>query len=168
MKQLKHYSIIGFFFVIVAGSLAHFLYEWTGENKIAGLFTPVSESVWEHMKLLFFPMLLYSIPAVHMLKRNDPCAASAFCFGILAGTVLIPILFYAYTSLLGKSVLPLDIGIFAISTIVAFYAAYRLTLSCKLESITALLCILVAILALCFLLFTYHPPDLFLFAQPSS
>lgn len=168
MKQLKRYALIGIFFVIITGTLAHFLYEWTGGNKIVGLFTPVNESVWEHMKLLFFPMLLYSLPAIQMGKRDCPCAASAFCFGILTGTALIPILFYAYTSLLGKSILPIDIGIFAISVIIAFYAAYQLTLSCRLESLTTLLCILVALLALCFLLFTYHPPDLFLFAQPPS
>lgn len=165
MKQLKRYALIGIFFVIIAGFPAHFLYEWTGKNRLAGLFTPVNESVWEHMKLLFFPMLLYTIPAVRKLKENYPCAAPSFCFGILAGTALIPILFYAYTSLLGKSILPLDIGIFAVSSLIAFYAAYRLTLSCKLESQTTFLCISVTLLALCFLLFTYHPPDIFLFAK---
>lgn len=168
MKQLKRYALIGILFVIITGTLAHFLYEWTGENKIVGLFTPVNESVWEHMKLLFFPMLLYSIPAIQMLRKNNPCAVSSFCFGTLAGTALIPILFYAYTSLLGKSILPLDIGIFIISTVIAFYAACQLTLSCRLQSLTVALCISVMLLALCFLLFTYHPPDLPIFAQPPS
>ena len=63
MKQLKAYTIVGFFFVLILGTLFHFLYEWTNQCYIVGFFAPVSESVWEHMKLLFFPMLLYvSLP----------------------------------------------------------------------------------------------------------
>lgn len=86
-KCLKTYTIIGVFFVLAAGSLAHFLYDWTGSNAIAGLFVPVNESVWEHMKLLFFPMLLYcalehgstgaksaaSFPPYALESQPEPC-----------------------------------------------------------------------------------------------
>lgn len=101
MKQLKHYTINGILFVLVSGSLTHFFYEWSGHNPIVGLFTPVNESIWEHMKLLFFPMLAYSFFMVFKLKADYPCIRSALCFGILAGTLCIPILFYTYTALLG-------------------------------------------------------------------
>ena len=60
MKRLKCFTIAGIFFVLITGSLAHFLYGWSGNNHIVGLFTPVSESIWEHMKLIFFPMLIYT------------------------------------------------------------------------------------------------------------
>lgn len=96
MKQLKCFIIIGIVFVLIAGSLAHFLYDWTGRNDIVGLFTPINESIWEHMKLLFFPMLLYTLLMIFKFKDNRLCIASSFSFGILAGTFLIPILYYAY------------------------------------------------------------------------
>lgn len=55
MNHLKRDTIIGILFVLITGSVSHFLYDWTGKNPVVGLFTPANESIWEHMKLLFFP-----------------------------------------------------------------------------------------------------------------
>ncbi len=102
MKTLKTSMIIGAFFVLVTGTLAHFLYDWSGENPIVGLFTPVNESIWEHMKLLFFPMLLYSAVLVLRFKDKEPCMMCSLCFGNLLGTFLIPVLYYTYTAVLHR------------------------------------------------------------------
>ena len=173
MKQLRRYTIIGIVFVLVTGALSHFLYEWTGNNVIAGLFAPVSESVWEHMKLLFFPMLVYSIFMTFHLKKEYPCIMYALCAGGLAGTWLIPVFFYAYTKILGQNVLILDLGVFLVSTIIAFLIAYKLAGSCKIRfyrcwSYKLLMCILVCVNLICFLLFTYDPPHMELFAEPEE
>lgn len=51
-------------FVLVAaflGTLNHFLYFLSGQSPIIALFCPVNESVWEHLKLLYFPFLFVSI-----------------------------------------------------------------------------------------------------------
>lgn len=167
MKYLKRYTVIGIFFVLITGTFAHFLYNWTGNNHIVGLFTPINESIWEHMKLLFFPMLLYSLIMILKLYRKYSCITSALCFGILMGAFLIPFFYYAYTSILGKNVFILDIGTFILSIAIAFWLSYKLTLSCRLESYTSLLCILVCILFFCFLLFTYHPPMAAVFKDPT-
>jgi len=53
----KKLFIWGFLFMSVIGTLLHFVYEWSGNNSIVRLFAPWNESTWEHMKLLFFPML---------------------------------------------------------------------------------------------------------------
>lgn len=167
MKHLKRFTLIGILFVWIVGSLSHFLYDWTGQNPIVGLFTPVNESVWEHMKLLFFPMLLYFLLVISPRSEDRPCLASAFCFGILAGTFLIPLCYYLYTSILKKDLFLLDIGIFVLSTLAAFWLAYRLSLSCRLKSHTILLTFLVCILFVCFIVFTRRPPALNLFEDPS-
>ena len=156
-KQLKCYIWAGIIFVLITGTLSHFLYEWTNKNVIAGLFTTVNESIWEHMKLVFFPMLIYSSLLISKLKNTYPCIISALCFGILAGTVCIPAFFYSYTFITGKSILIIDLAIFLFSTIIAFFLSYQLTLSCKLQAYTSFLCILVLILFVCFMLFTYRP-----------
>lgn len=167
MKHLKRYTIIGILFVIITGSLAHFLYDWTGNNPIIGLFVPINESAWEHIKLLFFPMLIYSIIMILKFKKIYPCITSALYFGISLGTVLIPTFFYLYTALLGKNTLILDIGTFILSVIIAFWLSYKLTLSCKLEPYTRSLCCFIWILFICFLLFTYHPPSAKIFEDPT-
>lgn len=167
MNQLKGYTIIGVLFVLTVGSLAHFLYDWSGNNPVIGLFTPVNESIWEHMKLLFFPMLLYSAAGVIRFNTEKPCIAYSFFFGNLIGTFLIPVLYYTYSSVLNRDFFVLDILTFVISTITAFYIAYKLTLSCKLRPYAGLIYVLAAILFVCFLFFTYRPPMLKLFDDPS-
>ena len=167
MNKLKCYTIAGIIFVLVTGSLAHFLYDWIGKNAITGLFTPVNESVWEHIKLLFFPMLLYSFFMIYKLKNEYPCIISSLCFGILAGAFFIPVLFYTYTFLLGKDIFILDIAVFILSTMIAFGLSYGLTLSCTLKPYTLLLCSLTAVLFACFVIFTSHPPNHKLFQDPS-
>ncbi len=167
MKQLKFYTIIGVIFVLATGSLAHFLYGWLGNNHMVGLFTPVNESIWEHMKLLFFPMLLYSLFIFYRFKSTYPCVVSSFCFGILTGTWLIPALYYAYTYILGKNIFLLDIGTFLLSTISSFGLSYRLSLSCRLKPYTIILAFLIGVLFACFVIFSYSPPGLKIFRAPA-
>lgn len=166
MNQLKRYTATGTVFVIILGTLAHFFYEWSNNNPIVGLFTPVNESTWEHIKLLFFPMLLFSLIAIPKLKNIYPCITSSLLSGILAGTALIPIIFYTYTGILGYNLLFLDISAFILAVISAFYIAYKLTLSCRMQNYTVLLCIAVGILFICFVVFTFYPPGIALFADP--
>ena len=92
-------TIAGILCVSILGTLLHFTYRWSGRNPLIGLIAPVNESVWEHMKLLFFPMLLFGL--WNLKGVTDACRISAFHAGLLMGTLLIPVLFYAYTSVLG-------------------------------------------------------------------
>ncbi len=168
MNPLKRYTVIGIIFVMIAGTLSHFLYDWLGQPSIVGLVTPVNESVWEHMKLLFFPMLLYSFVMTAKLKGRYPCVRSALCVGLLSGTFLIPVLYYAYTALLLRDVFVLDIAIFLLGIITAFLLAYRLALSCRQKSYGVFWCVLVCLLFFCFLLFSYHPLDFAIFQDPTK
>lgn len=167
MKPLKAYTRTGIVFVIITGSIAHFLYDWSDHALIVGLFTPVNESIWEHMKLLFFPMLLYSLIMILKYRRQYPHIASALFFGLIAGTILIPAFYYAYTSVLGTNYLFGDIGIFILGIVISFWLAYRLTLSHRLESATLVLGLAVGVLLLCFLWFSYHAPHTVIFQDPT-
>lgn len=55
----KIYHWIGIAFVCIVSVPLHFLYEWSGELPAAGLFAPINESIWEHLKLVFWPLLLW-------------------------------------------------------------------------------------------------------------
>ena len=166
MNKLKLYTVIGIVFVSIIGSLAHFVYGWSGENPVAALFFPINESTWEHMKLLFFPMLLYSVFMSSKLKASTPCSTSALLAGILFGTFLIPVFFYTYTGILGMNTLVLDIAVFILSVIFAFCLVYKLTLSCKAAKYNSLLKFLVFLMTLAFWVFTYFPPNIALFYNP--
>lgn len=166
MKHLRQYTIWGIIFVLITGTLAHFLYDWTGNNRIVGLFTPINESIWEHMKLLFFPMLIYSLIMILKFRREYSCITSALSFGILTGALLIPLFYYAYTYILGNNVFIIDISIYILSIVIAFWLSYKLTMSRRLESYTSILGMLVSVLFVCFFVFTYRPPEAVIFQDP--
>lgn len=166
MKTLKAYIISGVLFVSVLGTILHFVYELSGNNFLIGLFTPVNESIWEHTKLIFFPMLLYSVYFKKNMKNKYPCPDSAMISGALLGVLLIIVLFYTYTGIIGFNVAFADISIFYISVITAFYAVYRLTLSCKADKYKLPLQILNILMICLYILFTVYPPEIPLFVSP--
>ena len=62
---MKQRSILwqaaGFALVTFGGTILHFLYDWTGGSILVTPFSGVNESTWEHMKLLFWPLFLFSV-----------------------------------------------------------------------------------------------------------
>ena len=166
MKELRNYIIAGAVFVLIFGTVSHFIYGWSGKNPIVGFLFPVNESTWEHMKLLFFPMLFYTLFAGININCIVTCISSALLLGIFLGSFLIPVIFYTYSGILGYNTLWLDIAVFALSVVFAFYAAYKLTISCRVYSKELGLKILIFLMAASFLVFTYYPPNIGLFANP--
>ena len=166
MKSLKSYMITGIIFVSVLGTLFHFVYEWSGNNFFIGLFTPVNESIWEHTKLLFFPMLIYSLYLQNKNSDQYPCINSAMIAGSLAGSALIIVLFYTYSGIIGFNVAFADILIFFISVIVSFLIVYKKTISCKEDKYSSFLDFLQIVMIFLFIIFTIYSPDIPLFISP--
>lgn len=166
-NKLKHYILVGIFFVLLTGTLLHFVYDWSGNNFIVGLFAPKSESTWEHMKLCFFPMLAYSFYMIKKAAHTYPCVTSAILYGTLLSTFLVPIIFYTYSGILGTHMLLLDLLTFTASVLISFFSVYRFSISCRLHSRKSLLRLLVVITAVCFIIFSCYTPDIGIFAEPS-
>ena len=122
----KYIFISGFLFTSVLGTLSHFFYEWSGDSTFIGLVCPISESAWEHMKLLFFPALLYCFLFKLIYKNAVPNVSLPLLSGILTGTTLIPVFFYTYSGILGFTVVWIDIAIFYLCTGITFSMASKL------------------------------------------
>lgn len=165
-KRLFHYFITGAVFVSVLGTLSHFFYEWSGGNRLIGCFAPVNESTWEHIKLLFFPMLLYTLFAGFRSRREYSCVVPALNAGNLLGSALIPVIFYTYSGILGKDNMIMDILTFYLSVAAAFWAAFKLTLRRRILPYDRILKFCVLTLMLLFILFTFFPPEIALFHSP--
>ena len=166
MKDLKKYIIRGIIFVSLLGTLFHFAYNLSGSNALVGLFAPVNESIWEHTKLIFFPMLIYSIYLNKKIGAQYPCVNSAMAFASLLGVVLIIGLYYTYSGIIGFNIAFVDILIFYISTITAFFAAYKASISCKVHKHYTILWSLQIVLICLFVIFTFFPPNIPLFINP--
>ena len=55
------WQIVETVLIILLGVILHFLYDWAGKNKFVATFSAVNESTWEHLKLAFFPVLLFGV-----------------------------------------------------------------------------------------------------------
>lgn len=144
--------------------MSHFFYEWSNENPFVGLFSPANESVWEHLKLVFFPVLLYTIFEAVVLGKNDRHFLTSRLAGLMAGLLLIPTLFFIYTGFLGRTLLLFDLSIYLLSVLTTFFLSYYLEIHLpSLELSLPVLLFILVFLLLVFFFFTFRPPRLPLF-----
>ena len=167
---MKQRSILwqatGFAAVTFSGTILHFLYDWTGESILVSPFSGVNESTWEHMKLLFWPLFLFAL--IQRLffwdQENYWCVKLT---QILLGLVLIPVLFYTYNGVFGKSPDWINIAIFYISVALVFlferWAFRNDRLQCKHPRIALATICLIGVL---YVVFTFATPQIPLFQDP--
>ncbi len=166
-KSLYLWQFFGFFIVAILGTILHFLYDWTGGNTLVGLFSAINESIWEHMKLLFFPSVIFAVIESIYLGNYFENFWCAKLFGILVGLVAIPILYYTYTGVFGASADWFNILIFFISAALTFYLETKIISGgfiCPLSPIVSK--IILALISLIFIIFTFRPPQIPLFEDP--
>lgn len=83
MATTNKLNFFRFFFISILGVLLHFTYEWSNDNPAVGLFSAVNESTWEHLKLIFFPMLLLTMMEFLWAHIKDkPCRNIIFQQGL--------------------------------------------------------------------------------------
>lgn len=168
-NTLVKWQFAGFLFTAAAGTLLHFLFDWTQQNLLAALFSAVNESVWEHMKLLFFPMFLFAIVQEHLSGEQFPNFWNVKLRGILYGLILIPVLFYTYTGVFGVRIDWINICIFYLADAASYLLETRLLQKRKavlLPSEASLL--LLCLVALLFTILTFYPPSIPLFQDPAT
>ncbi len=166
-KSIPFWQMAGFIFTAILGTLLHFLFDWTGGSVIAALFSAVNESIWEHMKLLFYPVFLFAMAEYRAWGREYPQFWCVKLAGILLGLTLIPVVYYTYTGLLGVEADWFNIAIFFIAAAVAFWAETKLfekESACPLGSVPAL--ILICLIAVLFTVLTFAPPRIPFFRDP--
>ena len=167
-KKLFYWELAGFLSVSALGALLHFVYDWSGRWNVAAAFSAVNESTWEHMKLLFFPMFLFSVVQLCCLGRTYPNFLAARGVSTLTGVLLIPVLFYTYTGVVGAHVMWADIAVFFLAVFGAFALDFRLLRRGRFTSLWQQLLGLVILwgLAFLFVFCTFHPPELALWQDP--
>ena len=151
-----------YLFVVLLGVFLHFAYELSGNNPIVGLFALVNESVWEHLKLLFFPMMLLTIWDSFATQRNNLCFLPARTIGILAGLAFIVVVYYTVTGIIGANIAFVNILIYLLGVAFAFWVEKRQRRSCIHLGITLAIGILILFVIL-FIIFTIAPPALGIF-----
>ena len=165
-KSLTFYQFLGFIVTSILGTLLHFLYEWT-DIKFIALFSGVNESVWEHMKILFFPLLAYAVFESRYFYndyRNFWCVK---LIGILSGLLSIPTMYYTYTGALGVSADWFNITIYFLAAAITYKTETKMLKSKKMFCISQIAALIILVLiTMLFMLFTFFPPKIPLFQDP--
>jgi hypothetical protein len=168
-RSIIQWELLGAVFIIVVGSTLHFAFGWTGGWRPVALIAAVNESIWEHLKLTFWPGLIWGLlPQKHrestLLER-----LAVKGFGLILMATLIVVTFAGYTAILGDNLLILDIGTFVFAVLAgqglsAVLSIHRLSGSILLP---VGLCLLISQFA-AYSLLTYFPPDFWLFVEAGS
>ncbi len=173
--------IIEFFFVSILGTLLHFTYDWFGKNMIIGIFSPINESVWEHTKLFVLPFIIWYV-VYYIIKRKSNCKVnnkaaenndkkecteiinkdywfSSMIISIIVAVIAMLLLFYFYNGAFGIESLALDLIVFFICVLLGVISGncfYKKEI--KLPWI-----LLLIIIAMIYIIFTFYQPNIPLF-----
>ena len=166
-KSVLLYESIGIVFIIFLGAALHFTFEWSGSQPAVGIFSAVNESVWEHLKLAFWPALLYLLLESRPLSKSCNNFLAGKTLGAVLMIAIIPMIFYSYTAVTGTSIFVIDISSFAISVVVGQLVSYKLLTYRKLPKVLDTIALLtLTILAACFAVFTFYAPQMPIFRDP--
>ena len=102
--------------LFILGTITHYLYEFTNKNCFVGLIAPINESVWEHLKLIVVPGILwwFSYYYINKNKINKNKWFMAALSSISISLILMPMIFYFYTEACGIQWIVIDILILLI------------------------------------------------------
>ena len=165
LSKIKKYQIFSIIFTFILGTLLHFTYMLSGKNEVVAIFSSINESVWEHLKLLYFPMLITIVIGYFYIGKNSPNFICSKTLGIVISMAFTVIFFYTYTGILGKNIPAIDITSFFVAAALGEFVSYLLIVNkfkCnKIIAITTLI-----IIFICFIVFTYFTPNIGLFKDP--
>ena len=161
MKKLKISSV---FIIFILSILSHFMYEWFS-NSIFSILFPVNESIWEHMKLLVTPVLIFSLFEYIFYKRkniNFNNFLLSYVISMILGILIYLLIYLPIDAIFGHSAF-VAISLLFITFIVIEIVSYYIMryMNFKYSNIIGIGIIL--FLYIIFGYFTYNPPynDLF-------
>ena len=164
-RSIPFWQMAGFVFTGILGTFLHFLFDLTGESPVSALFSAVNESIWEHMKLLFYPMAIFAIAEYFFWGKDHPGFWCVKLLGFSLGLTLIPVIYYTYTGILGVSADWFNITIFFLAAGASYWLETKLLqrdFSCNCR-----LCLVLLLLpAVLFTVFTFLPPRIPFFKDP--
>ncbi|NLV87977.1 MAG: hypothetical protein GX021_01225 [Tissierellia bacterium] len=133
-----------------------------------GAFSPVNESLWEHLKLGYFPLLLFSIFEYWFIRHKVNSFFLPKTIGIIAMEVFIVIVFYSYTFFTKKANFIIDISSFILGAIICQLISYRLMKVHINKALDYIGLVLFALIGYAFVYFTFNPPELEIFLDPKT
>jgi len=164
-NKLLVWEIGGFLFIGLIGAALHFTFEMSNFSSMkVAYFSAVNESTWEHLKMVFFPGLVFALIQYTYVRDVVNNYIIAKVAGLLIMPLVITVGWYIYAPILGRSYFPADLFLFYLAVFLGQWASYKLLARATLEKKYTQYAIGVfLVLFVAFSTFTFFPPNIFLF-----
>ncbi len=161
MEKSTKKQILSYLIAAAAGVLLHFLFTWF-PNPVTALVSPVRESVWEHVKLLYFPLLG---TALLLGRGGGGTARTPWLLGIPVVCAAMLAAGYLYHVTLRGESLYVDLALYFILLAVGFLLPRVLWPLCEWPGTNKAAVALTVLLGALIVWFTFFPPMTALFAD---
>ena len=171
LTKPQKWIIIGIPALFLLGAVFHFLYDFTGKISWIGIFSPVNESIWEHMKMSLFPVMgwwgIYFMIKNKEHQINKNVWFTSALLSLVVTLLTMPLVFYFYRGAFGIEgpslfTLIFDIFILLLSVTCGQLSGFHFYKYSKgINFIFAI--ILILFIMVSFVIFTFFPPRLPIF-----
>jgi pheromone shutdown protein TraB len=145
--------------LIAVGSALHFVFDWTGHNRVVAIVAAVNESYWEHIKIAAWPTMVLYVVLFAFGGHRYPSFVPAATVALYSIPVTMIGVVYAYKAVSRRNVLWLDISVFALTIALAQALFVSVLEGLRASPLLVALSVfyLVGIVA-AYVLFTLRPP----------
>jgi len=157
-KNLIKWNLSGFFIIVILGWIFHFVYNWTNKSILIGAFVPVNESIWEHLKLGLWGVIIFSIIEYKFLGGIVNNYFLAKAIGIIALSLTILLIYYSYSNFTDKNILALDIASFIVGVLFCQILSYKIYQTKNWKILNLFAFFFIYLTCIVFATFTYYPP----------
>lgn len=160
MGHLSRKTLLVFVAATLAGACLHFLYLLL-PNPVTALFAPVNESIWEHLKLIYWPFVASTLI---LCGKSAPDMRGPWLASLLIISAALLGIGYTYHVAGGGESAAFDVGLYVLLMGAGFLLVpvlNRPAVRAKYDLIT----LLALALGAAILLFTFLPPDHVLFTD---
>lgn len=164
-KKLLAWEVGGFLFIGLVGAALHFTFELSNfQDMVVAFFSAVNESTWEHLKMVFWPAVIFMLVEYTYVKDVVRNYFVAKTVGLFLMPLIIAVSWYVYTPFTGRSVYPLDLALFYFAVLAGQVASYKiLTAPAFTPRFKSVAIGVFTLMLIAFSTFTFFPPRIFLF-----
>lgn len=170
-KKIKTSLFISTFLLYGIGAILHFVYNFSNNNFLIGLITPVNESIFEHLKLSVFPILMYWLVFYFCKKKKYSLDPSKWFYGCLVSmitsVIVILSVHYVFRYSLGTKVPIIDILSLYFGILIGRFMGYKVYLKKHEPNINIVIFLIITFITSFFIL-TIRPFKIPLFEDSKT
>ena len=161
MEKPAKKLILCYFAAVALGVLLHFLFQWF-PSPVLALISPVRESIWEHVKVIYFPLLAVSL---YMGRGGNGLGRAPWLLSLIVACTVTLCLGYVYHIILRGEAVFVDLILYLFTLALGFLLPKTLWPLCTRPGAERAAWALTALLGALIVWFTFFPPDTALFAD---